>query len=487
MPNSMVATRLQWPERIAECAAAIEAECGEIAWLDSAAPASSADARTVSFIGFEPAAVLEQLAGQPARLTADGRVIAESPGIWDLWRQTAVRLGLWQRVPHVPRGAGPGWIGFVAFEAARMLERLPARPRRGALGLPLARLALYDRVACLDHQTGLAWRLDAPGLRERLGLETLDTARWDAIWSAACLAPPSSPTEPASQFRFEQAPAEFQSAVARVQHYIAAGDVYQVNLAHRARLRVAASPARTYAGLRRANPAAYGALQSWQGEERCGVLSVSPERMLEVRGRQAITSPIKGTRPRLGVCQRDAAARAELLASAKDAAELAMIVDLHRNDLGRVCVPGSIRVVDARRLEEHPRVFHTVADVAGRLREDRDAMDALAACFPAGSVTGAPKIRALQIIDELEPVERGAYCGAIGWLGLDGDATWNVAIRTLQVAGACATLHVGGGIVAESTPPDEYDETLAKARGLLEGLGLVTGAARLEDAQCANG
>lgn len=487
MPNPIVATNLQWPERIADFAAALEAKCGDIVWLDSAAPAWSTDARPVSIIGFAPAAVIEQFAGQPARLSADGRVIAESASIWDLWRQTTHRLETWHRAAHHPSGAGPGWIGYIAFEAARLLERLPQRRRDGALGLPIARLALYDRVACRDHTTGRAWRLDAPGTRERLGIDAFNAARWDTTWGSACAASPAQPAGAASQLCFEQTRTQFQAAVARVQSYIVAGDVYQVNLAHRARLRLAASPARTYARVRLANPAAYGAVLSWQGAERCGVLSVSPERMLEVRGRQAISSPIKGTRPRVGNRERDAAARAELLASAKDAAELAMIVDLHRNDLGRVCVPGSIRVESARRLEEHPRVFHTVADVAGCLRDGCNAIDALAASFPAGSVTGVPKIRALQLIDELEPVERGAYCGAIGWLGLDGDATWNVAIRTLQVAGACATLHVGGGIVAESTPPDEFDETLAKARGLLDGLGLTGGAARLEGAQCANG
>ena len=147
-----------------------------------------------------------------------------------------------------------------------------------------------------------------------------------------------------------------------------------------------------------------------------------------------------------------------------------MIVDLHRNDLGRVCAYGSVRVTQPRRVEAHPTVFHTVADVVGRLAPGRDGLDLLAACFPAGSVTGVPKIRALEIIDELEPVARGAYTGAVGVWGLDGQMTFNVAIRTLQIRGPTATLYVGGGIVADSDPADEYDETLAKARGILAGL-----------------
>ncbi len=167
--------------------------------------------------------------------------------------------------------------------------------------------------------------------------------------------------------------------------------------------------------------------------------------------------------------------RRELLLSEKNAAELAMIVDLHRNDLGRVCAYGSIRVAHARRVEAHPTVFHTVADVVGRLGPGRDALDALAACFPAGSISGVPKIRALQIIDELEPVARGVYTGAVGVLGVDGQMTFNVAIRTVQMRETTATLYVGGGIVADSDPADEYEETLAKARGILSGMCVPSG------------
>ncbi len=202
------------------------------------------------------------------------------------------------------------------------------------------------------------------------------------------------------------------------------------------------------------------------------VASFSPELFLQLRGAEVLTRPIKGTRPRTGDAARDERLRRELLASGKEAAELAMIVDLHRNDLGRVCRYGSVQVVRPRRVEAHPSVFHTVADIRGELAAGCDGIDLLAACFPAGSISGVPKIRALEIIGELEPAARGVYTGAIGVLGLDGQMTFNVAIRTVQMCGPQALLYVGGGIVADSDPAAEYEETLAKAAGILRGLAL---------------
>jgi len=269
---------------------------------------------------------------------------------------------------------------------------------------------------------------------------------------------------------FEMERGVYERMVARALEYIAAGDIYQVNLAQRLRFDEVADPLETYRVLRRVNPARYAALLRW----RDGAIgSVSPELFLHTRGREVLTRPIKGTRPRTHDAVLDAAYRQQLIDSAKDAAELAMIIDLHRNDLGRVCEYGSVRVRNARRLEAHPTVFHTVADVCGRLRADRDLLDLLAACFPAGSISGVPKIRALEIIDELEPVARGVYTGAVGVLGLDGQMTFNVAIRTLQFCKQAATLYVGGGIVADSDPADEYEETLAKARGIVEALTMT--------------
>jgi len=196
----------------------------------------------------------------------------------------------------------------------------------------------------------------------------------------------------------------------------------------------------------------------------------SPELFLRLDGRHVITRPIKGTRPRVGRDADDRAAAADLLASEKDNAELAMIIDLLRNDLGRVCSYGTVRVVEPRRLETHPTVYHLVGTVVGELRPGAGVADLLRATFPGGSITGAPKIRAMEIIDELEPQARGVYTGCIGYVAVDGSCQWNIAIRTIVYHEGKAHIQVGGGIVADSLPEAEYDETLDKARAMLEAI-----------------
>lgn len=450
-----------WPD---DGAAAVAAYAGghELAWLDSTADvARHPRGGRYSLICARPAAVLEQFDGKPADLrTINGPRQTDNDG-WRLWRRA---LDAVQRAPRLPAGLSPGWVGYVGFEMARHLERLPASHRED-LGLPLMRLALYDRGILLDHRRRRAAAVRAP--RAQPSHRDHD-ADWIERWSAAAAARGVSAS---ASVRAVPAcdRADHGNAVARALEYIAAGDIYQVNLARRVKLEVTGDPLVAYTAVRRANPAPYAALLRWDDG---AVLSLSPELFLSLRGSRVRTRPIKGTRPRMGQRRRDAAARRELLESDKEAAELTMIVDLHRNDLGRVCRFGSVRVERARRLETHPTVFHTVADVVGRLARGRDALDLLAACFPAGSISGVPKIRSLEIIDELEPVARGVYTGAIGVLGLDGQMTFNVAIRTLQWRGSAATLYVGGGIVADSDPAAEYDETVAKAAGILRGLGL---------------
>ncbi|MCK4602830.1 MAG: anthranilate synthase component I family protein, partial [Phycisphaerae bacterium] len=211
----------------------------------------------------------------------------------------------------------------------------------------------------------------------------------------------------------------------------------------------------------------------------CAVVSSSPELFLRLRGDRVITRPIKGTRPRVGSPEADEAAKADLLASPKDNAELAMIIDLLRNDLGRVCSFGSVRVTEPCRLETHPTVFHLVGTVEGRLRDGVGPAELLRATFPGGSITGAPKIRAMEIIDELEPSARGVYTGCIGHVGADGACEWNIAIRTIVCDGGEAYVQVGGGIVADSSPDGEYDETLDKARAMLEAIQEVRTVAAL--------
>lgn len=460
---------LAWPEDVA---AAVRMFAGdrELAWLDSP-PTSELD--TVpsrwSLVAAQPLAVLEQHERRAAVLHAAGRSIDHDLNAWRLWRAWLRRA---PQIAPAPLPLAPGWIGYVGFEAARQLERLPGT-RRETLGLPLIRMALYDRAIILDHATETAQLIWAPRLAEALGLGGMlgerDLATTRDLWRAAAgsharLAPPFP-----ARLTFDTSRGEHEAAVAKAIAYIAAGDVYQVNLAQRLRLHGLSDAFSAYAALRRANPAPYGALLRWEGG---AIASVSPELFLQLEDRHVLTRPIKGTRRRTGDEERDIASRRDLLESAKDAAELAMIIDLHRNDLGRVCEFGSVRVVTPRRLETHPAVYHTVGEVEGRLAAGRGPLDLLTACFPAGSISGVPKIRALEIIDELEPVARGAYTGAIGLLGLDERMTMNVAIRTLQLHHGIATLYVGGGIVADSEPAREYDETLDKARGILAALGV---------------
>ncbi|MGB7161337.1 MAG: anthranilate synthase component I family protein [Tepidisphaeraceae bacterium] len=255
----------------------------------------------------------------------------------------------------------------------------------------------------------------------------------------------------------------YEGAVRRSIEYIAAGDVFQVNLSQRFTAGLRVQPAYIYQWLVRNAPARYGAYLNYA--DYC-IISNSPELLLRIDGRRITTRPIKGTRP-LGDRMAD-----ELLASAKDAAELNMIVDLERNDLGRVCETGTVRVTEPRHIEQHPTVYHGVATIEGTLRPEVTFVDVLRATFPGGSVTGAPKIRATQIIDELEPVRRGPYCGAIGYVAKGGACEFNLAIRTMTIKDGLVHIPVGGGIVADSDPSAEYEETLVKARAMFEALGI---------------
>jgi para-aminobenzoate synthetase component 1 len=372
-----------------------------------------------------------------------------------------------------PLPYGPGWIGYVGYEFGRWLERLPGRAVRDT-NLPDVHLAFYDAAAVYDAierrwhlaelELGRPARSDSAGqvLREMIGSSGGSPPR---------AGPPSTTPLPATS---NFTPEAYRRAVARCIEYIAAGDIFQGTLSQRFTVPEAPAPLAIYRALRRRNPAWYSAMlllgpgPPWEAGQ--AVLSSSPELFLRLRGGEVLTRPIKGTRPRVGRPAADAAAAEDLLASEKDNAELAMIIDLLRNDLGRVCQYGSVGVVNRRELEVHPTVFHLVGSVAGQLRPGLGAFDLLAATFPGGSITGAPKIRAMEIIDELEPVARGPYTGSVGWFGTNGDCELNIVIRTIVYDRGKAHVQVGGGIVADSTPQGEYQETLDKARALLEAL-----------------
>ena len=456
-----------------------------------------------------PSAVLELLAGQPDPAVLESSALHETFGRYSLFACRPVEVltlrdgrlrdrsgkilaadeGIWTGLASAfgavkvedsaQAGYAPGWIGYIGYEVGRHIERLPGRAVRDT-ALPDLRLGFYDAVLVFDA-VRRDWRLirldfDSPPTGAGEAAQTLRSL----LVQAGQLPPeqPPRPTEladaaprPTARTGSNFTPRAYQQAVRRCVEYIAAGDIFQVNLSQRLALPEAPEPLAIYQALRRRNPAWYAAYIAFDSPDRpCAVLSGSPELFLRVRGRDVLTRPIKGTRPRVGDADRDAKAAAELLASAKDHAELAMIIDLLRNDLGRVCEFGSVKVTDPCRLETHPTVFHLVGTVVGRLAEGIGPAELLRATFPGGSITGAPKIRAMEIIDELEGLARGVYTGCIGIVGVNGTCEWNIAIRTMVWEAGRAYIQVGGGVVADSTPRGEYQETLDKARAMLEAV-----------------
>lgn len=369
--------------------------------------------------------------------------------------------------PGLPPFLG-GAIGYLGYDLGHHLERLP-QTAEDDLGLPEMYLAFYDWALAFDHSSSRAW-LIATGLPEGSAQAATQRLAWAEEKLAKLPALPSSEAANntrrglCSNFTEEG----YLAALRRAKDYITAGDIYQVNLSQRLHGPLTADPWQLYQRLRRVNPAPFA---SYLKFPEVTVASASPEEFLRLEARRVTTRPIKGTRPRGRRPVEDQALAQGLLSSEKDRAENVMIVDLVRNDLGRVCSIGSVRVPALFELERHPTVFHLVSTITGELTEGKDVVDLLRASFPGGSVTGAPKIRAMEIIDELEPHRRGIYCGGIGFLSFSGDLHLSMVIRTLVLANNSFYLHVGGAIVADSDPADEYRETLHKGRGLLRALG----------------
>jgi len=363
-----------------------------------------------------------------------------------------------------------GWAGVLSYDLGRRFERLPVRARDE--GWPDLAGGEY-RFAVAVEEGGARTRLvgACAGPDDRQALEDRAAGLAQRARRALAGGLPERPRGAALRGGLASEPgrAGHEASVARCVEYVRAGDVFQVNLARRVEGDLAIPPVEAALRLREANPAPRACLCDCGGGR--WVISSSPELLLEVRDGVATTRPIKGTRRRTGRAAEDEAARAELLGSEKEAAELAMIVDLERNDLGRLAPWGGVRVAEARALEEHPTVFHTVASVEARLREGVGPAEVLRAVFPGGSVTGAPKVRAMEIVEELEPVRRGPYTGSAGWFGFDGAAHWNILIRTLAVDGGKVRFGVGGGITSGSDPAAEWDETVAKGEALSRALG----------------
>lgn len=371
-----------------------------------------------------------------------------------------------------------GGVGYFGYPLRCFIEELPSTTHDD-LKLPDCYFAFYDAIVAFDHLTNRIYLCrsnvnNGSINRHQQQVEKLRSILQSENHHAQLHSEGFKSHAP----HFTKAPirsnfsrADYLSTVQRAKEYIASGDIYQVNLSQRLSTLSDLPPPELYACLRQLSPVPYGAYL------HCGdfhILSASPERFLHFSPSSRIveTRPIKGTRPRGLTPDLDRKLAAELLHSEKDLAELLMIVDLERNDLGRVCEIASIHVPERVALESYSNIHHLVATIRGTLRREADRIDLLRSCFPGGSITGAPKIRSMELIDELEPTDRGVYTGAIGYFGFDGTMDLNIAIRTCILKEGRAYFHVGGGIVADSEPEAEYQETLDKASSwmaVLEG------------------
>ena len=449
--------------------------------LDSASAASGMpDSHALgrySFLSADPTAVVR----------SKGKTVEVLEG--GTWREAegdaldVARRWLGEMRAEVAAGLPPfqgGVAGYIGYDYGAVLERVPPT-RYDDLALPDVVLGRYDWVIAWDHAAGAAWLISRGGEESRrMVLERLSSA---APRTSVRPAPGAAPrhrdaADPAPAYASDAAAdiglrstfthRGYLDAVAKVREYIVAGDIFQANLSQRFQAPLAEPPFELYRRLRRRNPAPFAA---YLGFDDVTVLSASPERFLRLDpGGQVETRPIKGTRPRGLGPMHDAALGRALAESVKDRAENVMIVDLLRNDLSRVCRPGTVRVPELFALEQHPTVHHLVSTVLGELEPGADAVDLIRASFPGGSITGAPKVRAMEIIAELEPTRRGIYCGAIGYLSATGGMDTSIVIRTIVLRDGALYFQAGGGIVADSDPELEYRETLDKAAGLIATL-----------------
>ena len=459
-----------------------------------------------SFLAADPIAVVRSKGARTERLDRlDGPAVSGDGGRYALPRVVsgdaldAVHALLAPHAVDPEPGLPPfqgGAAGYVAYDWGRVLERLPS-PRYDDLGMPDVVLGLYDWVLAWDHEASKAW-LISTGLPETSPVER---DRWAAARAAEVRArltsPPSDaggvdrsgPRSDGSTTRAAGAPcypveggwwnrelalrssfthAAYLDVVARVREYIFAGDIFQANLSQRFEAPLDEPPWALYRRLRTRNAAPFAAYLDFPEGV---VVGASPERFLRVdAGGHVETRPIKGTRPRGVGPEHDAALGQALTESAKDRAENLMIVDLLRNDLSRVCAPGTVHVPELFALERYATVYHLVSTVVGDLAPGASVLDLLRASFPGGSITGAPKVRAMEIIAELEPSERGVYCGAVAYWSVTGPLDSCIAIRTAVAVGGRVYFSAGGGIVADSDPEQEYRETLDKARGMIDAL-----------------
>jgi anthranilate synthase component 1 len=419
-----------------------------------------------SFLGRDPVLTLEARGSEVWEEGAFGTRRVDG----DLFSALRHRLGRSAvEVPHLPRFTG-GAVGYLTYDAIRLFERIP--DRHPAPVHPIASFSLYRSLVAFDHvlQRVVLIADVEPGRRAAYesGQAVLDALEEDLRRAAPpARARPEARPAPVADLG-DGAP--YREAVARAKEYIAAGDIFQVVLSRQQAVACPHDAFAVYRALRMVNPSPY---MYFLKEGPRAVAGASPEMLVRVEGGRAETRPLAGTRRRGATPEDDERLERELLADEKERAEHLMLVDLGRNDLGRVCRFRSVEVPELMTVERYSHVSHLMSSVTGELAEGKDALDALAATFPAGTLSGAPKIRAMEIIDELEPARRGLYGGALGYVDLRGNLDFCIAIRTLVLEGGRATVQAGAGIVADSDPQAEQRETEAKAEALLEALRLA--------------
>jgi para-aminobenzoate synthetase component 1 len=424
-----------------------------------------------SFMGSDPFLVMRSR-GDTITLIRDGVEESRKGNPFDVLGELLDTYTLDGSKAGVPFTGGA--VGYFSYDLCHFIERLPATTIDD-LQLPECYLGFYDAAVVFDHLENKTYLVSTgfpeleEGKRKRRAGERLEELRGRVL-----LCPPPSPVTQAVSGKGIVLKANFShegylEAVATAREYICAGDIFEVNLSQRFDVDLTIPPYQLYKRLRGINPAPFANYFNFDGVT---IVGASPERFLKVNGDRVETRPIKGTRPRGKTPEEDRALAEGLLASIKDRAENMMIVDLERNDIGRVCRYGTVKVTELAILETYPTVFHLTSTVVGQLSEGKSRTDLLKATFPGGSITGAPKVRSMEIIDELEPTRRSVYTGSLGYLGFDGNMDLDIVIRTIIVKDNRAYFQVGGAIVYDSEPEAEYVETLDKGRAMIQALNL---------------
>lgn len=424
-----------------------------------------------SFMGSDPFLVLRSR-GDENILLRDSREEVREGNPFDVLGELLEVYTLDGSQADIPLVGGA--VGYFSYDLGHFIERLPDTAVDD-LQLPECYLAFYDALVAHDHLAGRTFIISTgfPELEEKKRIsragDRLKELRNRVLLSPPPPATPEAVSRESYKLRSNFSHNDYLKAVATAREYICAGDIFQVNLSQRFEAEMNMTPYELYKRLRGINPAPFA---NYFGFDGVSIVGASPERFLKLRGDWVETRPIKGTRPRGKDSREDDDLAQGLLASVKDRAENVMIVDLERNDIGRVCRYGTVRVTELAILETYPTVFHLTSTVVGQLREDRNRIDLLKATFPGGSITGAPKVRSMEIIDELEPTRRSVYTGSLGYLSFSGDMDLDIVIRTIIVKNKRAYFQVGGAITYDSDPEAEYIETLDKGKAMMQALGL---------------